>query len=717
MVLRCEGEMSKAAQQARQIVIDELDQLEQETLELWRSHMDAIKLKGGAGSGNFGHSGRPGKVGGSGNSYTKTGADIGVLYHGGKKKITKVDTVLLQSRDVGYYGRGFYVTMSEDLAKSYGHRITRVELHPAAKVLDVGGITKDKAAAGLVDAVKDAYVRRVTMLRGKTFTERAENAFESQSDSPVEWPRFVNIFAQDANYDVVIFGRSEIVIRNPEVIITYKEVQSITIDPEIVTEEHESLLKDNAIELRTASMSSSQRETLQDKYNWLLSNEEDAARVKGIRDKGRVPPPILGGSEDDWWVVDGMHRIAILANDGVENFPAYFMTGIRNIKGGPGSGNFGHSGRPGKVGGSVQGSINAYVTIYHGTPSENIDGILRDGIKRGSVWFSRPPSVYVLTDKSEAELLAKNFIYYERYAIFEAKIPKSVFESGELDEHGNRDFRVNTAYRVESDINPDWLSSFDVYERYDVQGNLVRYGQRVDHVQHRVLKEFDGGFQTIYIIVAFDEGEVVEKQLPIDEASKQALLDLRIEMLKDELDALSEKVFSGDISIGQFQEDFKALIKGGRTSAAAIGKGGWDQMGPRDWGRLGTPLREEYKFLKGFVEMIEQNKATISLQYIKNRARMYADNIVAAAVQAEAGFFFEDNLPFLPRDGSTQCLSRCHCSWLLSVVESKKNFKVVEATWVLGEADHCETCISREGYKEVLKVPNDVDVPAKIGGY
>lgn len=210
---------------------------------------------------------------------------------------------------------------------------------------------------------------------------------------------------------------------------------------------------------------------------------------------------------------------------------------------------------------------------------------------------------------------------------------------------------------------------------------------------------------------------LVEKQLPIDDHSKKVLLQARINIFNDESDDLAERLFNGDISIGQWQDEMKALVKGLNTSAAAIGKGGWDLMGPRDWGRLGTPNREQYKFLKGFAQDISDNRETISLAYLKNRQRLYGESAANVATEAEAGFWWKDNLPWLPRDGTTACLVRCHCKWELSTIETRKSFNMVEAIWRLGEADHCDDCIGRDGHREIIKTPLDVDVPTQIGGY
>lgn len=184
-----------------------------------------VRKKGGPGSGNWNHKGRPGMVGGSvsggGSShsdYTISGAELGTLYHGGKHKISKVDPEMLQSRDSGYYGEGFYVTTNREFSKSYGKAVTTVQVDPKAKVLNVGGLTRDKAPTSLVDNIRKDYIDRIVRLRGEEFRGKAEKSFEEMSKSPTQWPSMVNGFAQSANYDIIKFSNGEIIIRNLRVI-------------------------------------------------------------------------------------------------------------------------------------------------------------------------------------------------------------------------------------------------------------------------------------------------------------------------------------------------------------------------------------------------------------------------------------------------------------------------------------------------------------------
>jgi len=63
--------MSDVLEQAKTALDKELDAAAQVILDRWREHVQSTDLepvkvyKGGPGSGNFGHAGRPGKIGGS----------------------------------------------------------------------------------------------------------------------------------------------------------------------------------------------------------------------------------------------------------------------------------------------------------------------------------------------------------------------------------------------------------------------------------------------------------------------------------------------------------------------------------------------------------------------------------------------------------------------------------------------------------------------------
>jgi len=149
--------------------------------------------------------------------------------------------------------------------------------------------------------------------------------------------------------------------------------------------------------------------------------------------------------------------------------------------------------------------------------------------------------------------------------------------------------------------------------------------------------------------------DVVEKQLPISDAGKTVLIKIRTGIFAELSDGLSEDVYTGKISIGQWEESMKRAIRELHSSVAAIGKGGWDKMTWADWGRLGPVMKDQYRYLHGFAEAIAANKESISIDAIKARARMYGNAGGFSSIVVQAGDVFATKLPWLPKDGSTEC--------------------------------------------------------------
>jgi very-short-patch-repair endonuclease len=151
------------------------------------------------------------------------------------------------------------------------------------------------------------------------------------------------------------------------------------------------------------------------------------------------------------------------------------------------------------------------------------------------------------------------------------------------------------------------------------------------------------------------EEVVVEKQLPISDSDKLKLVDLRRNIFNDKVNSLAEDMYSGKISLGKWEEDMKKSIREVHASVTAIANGGWDNMTSEQWGRIGTPLREQYKYLHEFSKDIHANSDTISLKAIQARARLYGLASSGTAAIIQAGPLLESLLPWMPRDGSTEC--------------------------------------------------------------
>lgn len=93
---------------------------------------------------------------------------------------------------------------------------------------------------------------------------------------------------------------------------------------------------------------------------------------------------------------------------------------------------------------------------------------------------------------------------------------------------------------------------------------------------------------------------------------------------------------------------------------------------------LRTALREQFKFLGGFVEQL----GGMSEAQVAARAALYAASAKATYWQAWAG----GSLPAYPGDGSSECLTNCKCRW-----EKRGE----DYYWIMGANEHCSTCQTR----------------------
>ena len=427
-------------------------------------------------------------------------------------------------------------------------------------------------------------------------------------------------------------------------------------------------------------------------------------------------------------------------DDWMKTLPGYkdelaLFDSINVFKGGTGSGNFGHSGRPGLVGGS--GSGVGSVAIYHASEIDNITDIIEGGLVVGrKSWFGRPQSVYYVTDKDEALKLAIDYIApASRFIIVQASVPKSLLSDAFIDKKGNSDFEITSAMGISRNIPSEYVKQVYVYERigstYATDASKIKHSRTVivndGEVVDVVNKE---EFITIYVVYIYTGDDNEEfKQLPINDKSKSNLIQIRTNIFYDYVEVLAEQVYTGEVTIGAWEESMKQAIRGVSTSVAAIAKGGWDEMTFAEWGRLGTPLRNQYKYLHGFAETIFAKKDTISLNAIKARARLYGNAGGYVANLMVAGASIAEQLKFIPRDGTTSCLVSCKCFWSLEVIDVLENgVQVVECIWRLTPAEHCEAtdggydnggkdgCVDRNGMTQIIRVDASVKVPSMIGG-
>lgn len=155
--------------------------------------------------------------------------------------------------------------------------------------------------------------------------------------------------------------------------------------------------------------------------------------------------------------------------------------------------------------------------------------------------------------------------------------------------------------------------------------------------------------------------------------------------------ALSTQLQEGTLSLTGWQEAMAAEMKPLHVGAAAMGRGGWQQMTPADWGWTGHELRNQYAYLRNFAHDIATGKQPLDGRLL-NRTRLYAEAArgthreMQRRIAQQSGRTQEMNqlgaadrhcaqcqgctaqgwvpIGTLPRVGGRSCGTNCHCSIL-----------------------------------------------------
>lgn len=146
---------------------------------------------------------------------SRDNADLTEVFHGGRERITEIDSERLQERDAGFYGEGFYVSDSAEYAKKwYGPVVTSFSVDPGARIL-LASVDMSAAREDLVGAV-------LSLLEARLGERGVEGDFEEQrallEENQIEWVHLVDEFAEQEGYDIVIYNSNEIVVKNPDVL-------------------------------------------------------------------------------------------------------------------------------------------------------------------------------------------------------------------------------------------------------------------------------------------------------------------------------------------------------------------------------------------------------------------------------------------------------------------------------------------------------------------
>jgi hypothetical protein len=167
-------------------------------------------------------------------------------------------------------------------------------------------------------------------------------------------------------------------------------------------------------------------------------------------------------------------------------------------------------------------------------------------------------------------------------------------------------------------------------------------------------------------------------------------LDVALDSAAEDVADITTSLRDGDIRLQRWQREMMNHIKNANMNAASLAKGGYGQMGPEDWGRVGGRVQREYEYLRDFAEQIDEGNVPLDGRAV-NRAKMYVQGSRQTYHRTERlemqkrGYNQEKNIlgvaehcpecvalttrgdegwvPIgtLPEIGTRQCLGNCKC--------------------------------------------------------
>lgn len=171
-----------------------------------------------------------------------------------------------------------------------------------------------------------------------------------------------------------------------------------------------------------------------------------------------------------------------------------------------------------------------------------------------------------------------------------------------------------------------------------------------------------------------------------------------------QVEALTLRLIDEEITLDEWHSQMKALIRESHVQHFITGKGGdKTTILEGDYGQLGTPAREQYRYLKDFAQAIyDKNQAGKDINFAINRSKLYMRTCQASFWRGAVPV----SLPQVPKDGGTKCRSNCKCHLDIKY-EKDENGKdiAVLVFWELASAEHCSDCITLNREWNPLRLP------------
>ncbi len=204
---------------------------------------------------------------------------------------------------------------------------------------------------------------------------------------------------------------------------------------------------------------------------------------------------------------------------------------------------------------------------------------------------------------------------------------------------------------------------------------------------------------------------------------ERAKIDGLIASSKAKFDAkasdLIDAIGNGSLNLRTFRARFLDALRKHLLTATLASLGNISRLGNSDIRRVDNELKTQARYLDNWLAQLERvPRENWSLPQMKIRAKMYG--AIGGRISQETidkrVFKSFPNLPFYPAE-KTLCKNNCKCHWQWNVLDAIKGDADVK--WVLGQADHCQSCVYRARDFNPLKIRgfNFENMPSDLSIY
>lgn len=145
-----------------------------------------------------------------------------------------------------------------------------------------------------------------------------------------------------------------------------------------------------------------------------------------------------------------------------------------------------------------------------------------------------------------------------------------------------------------------------------------------------------------------------------------SVLEARINSGIRVLQNMTEPLISGRIGVAEWQQAVAIELRRAHVQAVAFGQGGWANVTPSGWGRVGNRLRREYAYLREFAQEIAGGQ--LSEAQIRARLSQYEGSIWSAywegstTAKTSAGYT-EERRVLQPAEHCGDCVAYAAQGW------------------------------------------------------